>query len=734
MLKNVWRRGLLAATAMGVVALGMSAGAAEARTNRALLVAVTAYPNLPKKNWLVGPNHDAELVREYLTTNSQMPFDAKNVTVLADGVEGAKESPTHAAILASLKALADEAQPGDFVYMHFSGHGSQQPELIPGKETDGLDEIFLPADTDLWKDRDKGVPNALMDDEFGDALDAIRAKGAFVWFVIDACHSGTATRDITAEGPETKDRELKPDDLGIPSEAIAAAVSAAAPATRGVGEQTRESAIRLTDAAEPQGATPLKGGLVAFFAAQTTETTPERPMPRGQEGANSYGVFTYTLFQRLAENPNMTYRQLAQAILQQYAADSQTKPTPLFEGDLDARVFGTEKIDTVMQWPVKMKGGQVELGAGLLHRLAPGTKLAILPSPTSEMKEALGYLEVSTAKNLTSEAKPVAFDGKPALEMSAIPPQAYARLSELAVSFQLKVARPPANEALSGEVALVNAALDELAANPEKRFNIQLVDAGADADLRLAVLRENEVEEATADATANPALWFLPPSGKIAANDGSKPPLVAIDLANPKKLSDATAVNLQKIFRATSLARLSVASDYKPDQVSVNFLIKRENKDGMEPMDGSAVPYVNPGDQIHILAENKSAKRVDINVLYIGSDYSITHITAQRLESGSKLEEGLLAFTDESFGLERMVAVLTEAPAGSETEDLSFLEQGKVPSATRAAGQPSAFSSMLGQIAEVPSTRGAAAFKVNDGGGPKGGVMIFGVETQPRAE
>jgi hypothetical protein len=79
-----------------------------------------------------------------------------------------------------------------------------------------------------------------------------------------------------------------------------------------------------------------------------------------------------------------------------------------------------------------------------------------------------------------------------------------------------------------------------------------------------------------------------------------------------------------------------------------------------------------------------------------------------------------------------MVAVLTEAPPGSETEDLSFLEQGKVPPATRAAGEPSGFSSILNQIAEVPATRGAAAFKVNDGGGPKGGVMIFGVETQPR--
>lgn len=730
MLGHGFRRWLLGAAAVGTIAVGLSAEAAEARTNRALLVAVTAYPNLPKKNWLVGPNHDAELVREYLTTNTIAPFEPGHVTVLADGVEGAKASPTHGAILSALKDMAAQSAPGDFVYLHFSGHGSQQPETVKGKETDGLDEIFLPADTDLWKDRDKGVPNALVDDDIGAALDAIRAKGAFVWFVMDACHSGTATRDIVTDAAEVRERELDPAELGIP-EAELAAAEAAAGASRGAGaEQTRESALMLTSEATPQSAVALKGGLAAFYAAQTTETTPERPMPRGQEGAPSYGVFTYTLFQRIAENPGMTYRQLGQAILQQYAADRQERPTPLFEGDLDAPVFGSEKIDMVMQWPIKVKGSQAELGGGLLHRLAPGSKLAILPSPTSGLKDALGYLEVTTAKNLTSAARPVEYEGKPALELAAIPPQAYARLTDLAVNFKLRVARPVANAGLEKEAALVNAALDDLAANPEKRFNLELVDAGQDADLRLAVLRENEIEGAEPDASNAPALWFLPPSGNISKN--GRPPRVSIDPADPQKLTDATAINLQKIFRATSLARLSVASDFKPDQVSVGFTVKRQETEEHEPLDGSTVPYVNPGDEVHILAENKSSKRVDINVLYVGSDYSITHITAQRLEADAKIEEGLLAFTDESFGLERMIVVLTEAPAGSEIEDLSFLAQDGVRAVKPEAAPEGAFSELVAQIADVPGTRAAAALKVNGGNAPKGGVMIFAVETQPR--
>jgi len=725
------RRGLLAATAIGVGSLVFSVGAAEARTNRALLVAVTAYPNLKKSNWLVGPNNDAVLVRDYLRSNPQAPFADENITVLADGINGAKATPTKAAILTALADLAAGSAPGDFVYIHFSGHGSQQPAVEPVKETDGLDEIFLPADTKMWKQGDTGVPNALLDDEIGAALDKIRASGANVWFVVDACHSGTATRDVAGPATEVRERELKPDDLGIPQEAIAAAESAAGgTATRAVGGEARRETA-LTDAT-PNSAVATQGKLIAFYAAQTTETTPERPMPRGKEGATSYGVFTYTMFSRMAENPTMSYRQLGQAILQQYSADRQERPTPLFEGELDAGLFGADPQERELQWPIKVKGGQAELAGGLLHRLSPGTKLAILPSPDAKMADALGYLEVTTAKNLSSEARPVKFEDKEVVSLSAIPPNAYARLTELAVNFKLTVARPKPNEALAAEVATVNAALDQLAANPEKRFNIELVAPEADADLRLAVTRENEIDGSAGGTSDAPVVWFLPPSGEMSASGGGKPPLIAVDPANPEKLTTAAAENLQKIFRATNLARLSVASGDRLKDVSVTFQVKRETKDGLEPLDGSQVPYVNPGDQVHILAENKSNKRVDINVLYIGSDYSISHMRKERLEAGSKLEDGILQFTDESFGIEKMIAVLTEAPAGSEIEDLSFLQQGAVRQATRAAGEQVPLSDMLTQIAEPPATRAAQPFKVNGASGPSGAVMIFQLETQPR--
>jgi hypothetical protein len=710
--------GTTAMTAAGLAPFG--ARAATPRTYHALLVACTDYPELPPKVTLVGPNHDAVLVRRYLLSDAPVTFAEENVKLLADNLAEAAGSPTHEGIKAALAEIAAKAEHGDFVYLHLSGHGAQQPQAKAGNEADALDEIFLPRDTGKWTDREKGVPNALMDDDIGAALDAIRAKGAFIWAVFDCCHSGTATRAALSDELE---RKVEAADLGIPE----AEMMPSGGNARGLDEQgERKPAFSLTG---PTGAESIaKGGLVAFYAAQSVETTPEMPLPKGSPEAEKLGLFTYTIFSKLAENPDVTYRQLGDAVLQQYTADGRTRPTPLFEGELDAPVFGSERVDAVLQWPIVVKDNAATIAAGLLHRLSRGSKLAILPSPLSDMSEAVGYLEVQSAKNLESRVRPVEFDGKPALKLADIPANARARVAELAVDYALLVARPAPSDGLDAETALVNSILDELVANPDKRFNVTLVEPGQGADIRFAVLRENAIAGAPADATDQPALWFLPASGDVILKDGSRPPLAIIHPGARAEFKETVDTNLTTIFRATSLSRLAAASDYRPEQVGVEFRIKRAATGAMEPLVASSVPRVFPGDQVHVVAKNQSTKPVDLNLLYVGSDYSITHIVAERMHGGAILEEGLLAFTDTSFGMERMIAVLTEAPPQSEMEDLGFLAQGGVPMRTRGAGDGEAgFADMLHDIGLAPSTR--SAMKLGADGGSKGAVMIFSVET-----
>ena len=124
---------------------------ALARENYALLIGASQYPSLDEKSWLKGPANDVTLVRTYLTTSAPVAFAPQNVAVLADGVAGS-QAPTLAAIRTAFADLTAQVQPGDFVYLHFSGHGSQAPAANPDTELDGLDELFLPTDIGVWSD------------------------------------------------------------------------------------------------------------------------------------------------------------------------------------------------------------------------------------------------------------------------------------------------------------------------------------------------------------------------------------------------------------------------------------------------------------------------------------------------------------------------------------------------------------------------------------------------------
>jgi hypothetical protein len=763
------RRAFLAGTAVVAACSALPrAAAAQAtamRTNHAVVVGVTKYHNVKGAD-LVGPNNDAQLAYEYLLSGAPVKFEEANVTLLADDIAAASASPTRQAIIDALGAVAKKARRGDFVYIQMGGHGIQQPAADVKDEPDGMDEAFLPNDIENWVDRTKGIPNALPDNDIGSALDGIRSTGAFVWIVMDCCHSGTATRAAGLGEDDVVERKLDPKIIGIPEAAFAAAAAEAAAANegaRGIGdeEKTRGLAVKAnTDVPgapqDPTGAESMvPGGMVAFFAAQTVETTPEMLLPKGDAEAKKYGLFTHTIFEQVAQNPNITYRQLGQAVMQAYNAANRTRPTPLFEGKLDVPVFGTEPGEGVQQWPLKIGASGLTLPAGKLHRLTVGTKLALVPSPSSKIEDAIGYVEVRTADNLKSTVAPVAHEGKRSLPAGEIPPTAYARLTDIAFDTELTVSLPPESSAFAAEVAQVRDILASIVAppktpdEPKKPLKLKLVEAKEPADIKLAVLSEEDVAILVADAGAGatsvqvegmraaisnaPRLWFLPPTAEISLEQGRRPPSIGFAGSTPDGLLGEVSDTLIRVFRATNLARLGAASTFKPDEFEVKFRIRRPDTDTFEDLEAGKMPKVRPLDEVHLTARNLSNRPVDMNVLYIGSDYSINHIHAERLHPGTGpgFDGGLLFFNDTSFGVERMVVVLTEGAAGTNMEDLSFLAQEGVRVMTRAVGAPEGFAGLLRDIADAPASRGA--MKLGTTAQAKGALLIYTVENMPAA-
>ena len=222
-----------------LIALG---GASASARNLALLVAVSQYEEKAIRT-LEGQNNDVILIWRELKRRGFQPAD---MTVLADNLPARKDvprsaaAPARAAILDGLKALAASAQAGDFVVFHFSGHGSTQPvtdaaaQIEP--EPDGRDQVLLPRDAGLYDAKLGSIRNAIVDDELARALDAIRLKGATVWAIVDACHSGTVTRS----GGDSVTRTVRASVLGVP--AGSGPTAAATPARRSGTFVARHSA------------------------------------------------------------------------------------------------------------------------------------------------------------------------------------------------------------------------------------------------------------------------------------------------------------------------------------------------------------------------------------------------------------------------------------------------------------------------------------------------------------
>ena len=166
-----------------ITKLGGGAPAEDVRRNRrrALLIGIDKYGHVSP---LKGPVNDAKDMANFITGRGG--FRKSDVRLLLDA-EATKKN-----ILAVVKEwLVEGTNPGDEVFLFYSGHGFQQPDL-DGDETDGLDETLVPVDA--FVNEDGKIKGMITDDELGVLL--ARLSGRRVRVVVDACHSGTSTRSV----------------------------------------------------------------------------------------------------------------------------------------------------------------------------------------------------------------------------------------------------------------------------------------------------------------------------------------------------------------------------------------------------------------------------------------------------------------------------------------------------------------------------------------------------------
>lgn len=690
--------------------LGFCALPALARENYALLIGANEYINLDERWWLKGPKNDVEMVRDYLLNEAPVPFSTQNVTLLTDGIEGVR-TPTLQAIRDSVADLTAKAQPGDFIYLHFSGHGTRAPATNDPTELDGLDELFLPVDIGPWNNTIGAVENALVDDEIGTMIDGLRAKGADVWVVFDSCHSGTATRAVESDDDDVRMRQLDPSVLGLDAEAMEDVVS------RAIGETDPRAAE------EPPVDVKTRndgGAFVAFYATQTNEVTPEKKLPKGKPDRKPHGVFTYTVFETIAEYPGATYGQIAEEVLRKYSVKNLAKATPLFEGDLDRVAFSGEATAPVRQWQATAEGADFTIPAGDLHGITEGDILAVMATAADTTDAALGYVKVTKTSTFSTTATPVEYEGK--VLPAEMPKGLVLRKLDQTVDFTLTVALPPAGSAPADALRTWIATLQD-AVGPR----IVFVEPGAEADLRLAVIP---------DSTRPDAIWVLPSTGLM--EDPSTTPSVSSGDKSPEDLALTLGDTLSMMARALNLMKLGAAvGDGSGLNVEVEMLTRNATNKALTPLAFSPVPVLLPNDEVHVLAKNLSDQPVDVNVLYVGADYSITHWAAERILPGDELKRGLFAIGGEYLGQERMIVVVTPAKEYTPVENLGFLAQDalvmtrEVGTGQEAAATGPNIGGMLAEAGFGETTRGAVALSDGEDTGPAPIILQMEVRTRP---
>lgn len=115
---------------------------------------------------------------------------SENTVVLTDDVRNLSpelskvtlpRQPTRKNILDALNWLVANSKAGDLLYLHYSGHGSQERDKN-GDEVDGKDECICPSDLD--------TNGMIIDDEIKAIVDGV-PEGAYCLMEMDCCHSSS---------------------------------------------------------------------------------------------------------------------------------------------------------------------------------------------------------------------------------------------------------------------------------------------------------------------------------------------------------------------------------------------------------------------------------------------------------------------------------------------------------------------------------------------------------------
>jgi len=579
------------------------------QTARALLVGINRYAHLEPT--LQGCENDARTMDELLRTR----FGFTQTTLLLS------EQATRAGLCAAFEQLIADTNTDDVVVFYFAGHGGRIRDR-EGDEPSGFDCTLVPTDS-MYDPANPAANIDILDDEIFLYLQRLGNKTKAITVIVDACHSGTISRDV-APIPGFRVRGLPADTriTDVPSPVPKELWSLLRGASDGTAIADTTTARRATG-----GWLPVQDHYVTISSCRDAEKSGEVLLENDDKSETYHGAFTWYLSRGLLRvTPGTTYRTLFEAVAPNVTAYRQGRQHPQLEGAVDRELFGLRELPPmpyVRVRSVSEDGNSITVAAGAALGLAVGAVMAV-------------YARGTTATEGTTPDAMADVTAVRALDCTATV-RADGRVNAITASSRAVIQQRGASDARQ---AVFVAPLDEMEADARTELHASLVaarDALQTAIAASALLRV--VEAPTVDAL-QVRLWSSTRSVDADASSAASRWAITgsdgLPLAPFAELEEGPRVrrNLEILARrslAVSLVNEDPASKLSQAKPTIELLIAREGEAFRSAAAGAGgLPEYDVGDFIGVRIANPHTTPVYVTLLDIGQDGRITVVYPPR--------------------------------------------------------------------------------------------------------
>lgn len=362
-----------------------------AKSHWAVIIGINYYP---KGKCLKGSVRDAETIKHYLEAGAKHVdiaiFTAMTPSDPSSGrpIENPESWPTSANVVSSLKRVLNTANPGDFVYVHYSGHGTITPSLAQsGHSSAGELALVLFEDDGIGSSYLRGRHLAGL-------LRKMVENELLVTLVLDCCFSGSAVRNSDLYGFDIRSIDYSAEvDVAGTQENDGNLVN--------VASTWRDSRMEESWLIDPDGYTILSA------------CGPHEKAWELDAGGERRGALTYFLLDALSalrkSSVELTHQSLHEYLRTRFHV-SWPRQTPMRYGNTKLLFFGNPIVtpDIAFISVYRTDNGRLYLRAGQVHGVYKGDEFAAYPFEmpeyvAEEMDEAPIMVKVDTARCLESD-------------------------------------------------------------------------------------------------------------------------------------------------------------------------------------------------------------------------------------------------------------------------------------------------------------------------------------------